>query len=150
MSDHVNTLAKEILQGCSTPLRAQVCTLQHTCLTTLADNKCLQVMNDELVKKQKEARVKKSSKHYGRARVLTVEELQDEKNKRSVKEAAEEVVKKRKLALRGKVGFAKLVWKELRMGVDVFEEENDEMPGAEKDDIQETEGGEIETERSSV
>ena len=37
-----------------------------------------------------------------------------------MKEAAEEVIKARNKALRSKVGFAKLVWKEFSMDIDVF------------------------------
>jgi hypothetical protein len=40
---------------------------------------------------------------------------------KEAKEATDEVIKARKRALRGKVGFAKLVWKEFSMDVTVFE-----------------------------
>jgi hypothetical protein len=50
------------------------------------------------------------------ARVLSVEETRVK-----AKEAADGVIKSRNKALRGKVGFAKLVWKELSMNIDIFE-----------------------------
>ena len=48
-------------------------------------------------------------------------EIQDRIKEREVKEVAEEVIKARNRALRGKVGFAKLVWKEFQMDINVFE-----------------------------
>jgi hypothetical protein len=54
-------------------------------------------------------RCKKTNKNQGEAQVLSVREIQDRIKEREVKEAAEEVIKARNKALRGKVGFAKLV-----------------------------------------
>ena len=43
------------------------------------------------------------------------------KEERDAKEQQAMDEKERRAALRGLVGFAKMVWKELRMGKDVFE-----------------------------
>ena len=60
-------------------------------------------------------------KHLGDARVLTVEDIQIKARAKEVKEAEEQQLKARKQALKGKVGFAKLVWKELPVATDVFD-----------------------------
>jgi hypothetical protein len=46
----------------------------ETALTALADKQTLQFLNEGLVKKSKEGRQNKTKKHFGTARVLTVEE----------------------------------------------------------------------------
>ena len=52
---------------------------------------------------------------------MSVGEIRERIKEREVKEAAEEAIKARNKALRGKVGFAKLVWKEFQMDINVFE-----------------------------
>jgi hypothetical protein len=52
--------------------------------------------------------------------MLTVEEIQSKAQERKIREVAE-VEKARKKTLCGKVGFVKLVWKELSMGAEIFE-----------------------------
>jgi hypothetical protein len=74
-----------------------------------------------LVEKTTKQRRKKSGKHCGEARMLTVEEIQTKAEEREVREAVEAEEKARKRALYGKVGFAKLVLKELSMGAEIFE-----------------------------
>ena len=53
--------------------------------------------------------------------MLTVEDILTKAKEREVREAVEEVEKARKKALYGKVGFAKLVWKEMCIGIEIFE-----------------------------
>jgi hypothetical protein len=78
-------------------------------------------MNEGLVKKSKEGRQNKIKKHFGAARVLTVEEALKMKEDREVKEQQVMEIKERAAALRGKIGFSKMVWKEgYQMGVDLF------------------------------
>lgn len=52
---------------------------------------------------------------------MTVEEIQTKIRVKEVKEDKEQQVKARKQALRGKVGFAKLVWKEMPVSPDLFD-----------------------------
>jgi hypothetical protein len=78
-------------------------------------------MNEGLVKKTKEGRQNKSKKAFGTARVLTVEEAIRQKEERKAKEQQLTDEKERKAALRGLVGFGKMIWKEFQMGKDVFE-----------------------------
>jgi hypothetical protein len=52
---------------------------------------------------------------------LSVSEIRERIREREVKEAVEEAIKARNRALRGKVGFAKLVWKEFQMDINIFE-----------------------------
>jgi hypothetical protein len=51
---------------------------------------------------------------------LTVEEIQTIAQEREAKEAEEQRLKERRQALKGKVGFAKLVWMELPVASNVF------------------------------
>jgi hypothetical protein len=53
--------------------------------------------------------------------VLTVEEIRVKAREIEGNEAEEDRIKARNRALRGKVGFSKLVWKVLSMDVDIFE-----------------------------
>jgi len=57
----------------------------------------------------------------GRARVLTVKECLEKKEERKRKEQEVMTEKQRKAALRGMITFAKIVWKEFKMGTDIFE-----------------------------
>jgi hypothetical protein len=52
---------------------------------------------------------------------LSVEEIRVKVKEREAKGAADEVFKARNKALRSKVGFARLVWKELSMDIDISE-----------------------------
>jgi hypothetical protein len=91
-----------------------------TALTALADKHTLQFINEGLVKKTKEGRQNKTKKAFGKARILTVEEAIRKKKERKAKEQQLTDEKERRAALRGLVGFGKMVWKEFRMGKDVF------------------------------
>jgi hypothetical protein len=86
--------------------------IRDTALTALADGNTLQFMNEGLVKKTKEGRQNKAKKHFDTARVLTVEEALRMKEERREKEQQMIQEKERAAALRGKIGFAKKVWKE--------------------------------------
>jgi hypothetical protein len=95
--------------------------IRDTTLAALADRNTLQFINEGLVKKSKKGRQNKIKKHFGAARVLIVEEALKMKEDREVKEQQVMEIKKRAAALRGKIGFAKMVWKEgYQMGVDLF------------------------------
>jgi hypothetical protein len=53
--------------------------------------------------------------------MLTADEIRTKAKEKETKEATDEVIKVRNRALRGKVGFAKLVWKDFSMDITVFE-----------------------------
>jgi hypothetical protein len=61
-----------------------------------------------------------SRKACGEGRVLTVAEMEAEIAAKETQHAVEAAEKERRKALKGKVGFAKLVWKEFQMFEDVF------------------------------
>ncbi len=83
--------------------------LKDTALTAVADRTVLQRTNQELLDKQKQQRKKQSQKGVENAQVLTVDKgramMQEAEEK--AKELADKTA--RYHALRGKVGFAKLV-----------------------------------------
>jgi hypothetical protein len=106
---------------CTTPDRPKLRFIRDTALTALADKNILHHMNEGLVKKSKEGRQNKTKKHFGTARILTVADALRKKEEREAKEQQVMDEKERRAALRGLVGFAKMVWKEFRMGNDVFE-----------------------------
>ena len=120
VAQEIDEIEAQLLRACPTPQRAKVHRLRDTCLTALADKHTLQFMNQGLVQKQQQARQKKTKKHFGAARVLTVEDALKRQEERRAKEEHVMHEKERSAALRGKVGFAKAVWKELRMEFDVF------------------------------
>jgi len=86
----------------------------------VANRAVLQQTNQKLLEKQQQQQKKKSWKSVENAQVLTVNEdraiMQKEENR--AKELA--IKSARYHALRGKVGFAKLVWKEMAMNYSVF------------------------------
>lgn len=57
---------------------------------------------------------------YGKARVLSVEQALPKNQEREQKKRVEAAQKERRKALRGVIGFAKKVWKELPMQDDLF------------------------------
>jgi hypothetical protein len=77
-------------------------------------------MNEGLVRKSKEGRQNKTKKYFGTARILSMEETLRKKEERKAKEQ-QAMDEERRAALRGLVGFGKVVWKEFQMGKDVFE-----------------------------
>ena len=59
-------------------------------------------------------------KVFGSVRVLIVEEIIIKKEKREAQEAEQAIKKARVAVLKGKTTFVKEIWKEFKMGVDVF------------------------------
>ena len=76
--------------------------------------------NTELIEKQKRRRREKGKASYGNTRVLSVEGALPKNQEWEQKEQVEAAQKERRKALRGVVGFAKKVWKELPMQDDLF------------------------------
>ena len=117
----INEFMAQLLTVCPTSHRSKLTFIGETALTALADNQILQFLNEDLVKKSKEGRQNMTKEHFGTARVLTVGEALKMKENREVKEQRVMEKKERAAALRGKVGFAKLVWKEgYKMDIDLF------------------------------
>jgi len=121
VSKQINGLISQILGACPTPLRPGLEFLKTTALTAIADNKALRVINQGLVDKQKKVREARTKKYHSKARILTVDDMIKQQEERAAREEAEGVVRVRKAALRGKIGFAKLVWRELAMDIDLFD-----------------------------
>jgi len=116
----INQFVDEILAGMTPSLHTRVLGLKDTALTAVADRTILQRTNQELLDKQKQQRKKQSRKGVRNARVLTVNKSRA--MMREAEDKAKELANKtaRYHALRGKVGFAKLVWKEMPMDNSVF------------------------------
>jgi hypothetical protein len=74
-----------------------------------------------LLRRPKESRQNKTKKAFGTARILTMEEALRENEERKAKGQRRMDEKEKMAALRGLVGFAKMVGKEFQMGRDVFE-----------------------------
>ena len=80
----------------------------------------LKGVTEKLVKKGKEGRKKRNNQNAEEVWELMMEDLLvmvEQREQYDVKKAEE---KARKAALRGKVGFAKLVWKKLCVAYDLF------------------------------
>ena len=116
----MNELIAQIIEVCPTPHRSNVRMLGDTCLTAIADANTLKFVNQTIIDKQQQSRRNRTKKNFGSSRILTVEEAQRKQQEQASKEQRLQAEKERAAALRGKVGFAKLVWKELKMDIDVF------------------------------
>ena len=105
----------------STLYRSKVILIINTALIAVIDKHTLQFINKGLIQKGKEGRQKKTKRYFGTARVLTVAEALRIKEEREVKEQQAMEEKERAAALRGKIGFTKMVWKEgYQMDIDLF------------------------------
>ena len=110
----------EVLAGITLLLHSHILGLKNTALTAVANRAVLQQTNQKLLEKQQQQQKKQSWKAVENAWVLTVNEnkaiMQKEENrmkKLTIKSAKYH-------ALRGKVEFVKLVWKEMAMNYSVF------------------------------
>ena len=120
LTTRVNEVVSQILDICDSPLKRNILIIKDTALTAIADRAALQTINQGLVDKATQQRRKRANKNQGEAQVLSVLEIRERTQEREIKEAAYEMIKARNRALRGKLGFAKLVWKEFQMGIDIF------------------------------
>ncbi|KAF2806953.1 uncharacterized protein BDZ99DRAFT_465704 [Mytilinidion resinicola] len=119
-SKRINTLIAALLKEVPLQLYSTITHLQDLSLTALADRSALQILNNDLVQKQKKSRKSRTKKHFGEARQLTVEEALQKMRERNAKDQEVSTAKERAAALRGKGRFAKLAWKDLAMSFDVF------------------------------
>lgn len=113
MATKINSLVEEISKVCSTPLKQQVVEWKEDFLTLQADCCTLNKLNQQLVKKRFDGRKKATRKHFGDARVLTVAAIRAQLQQRKAIEAEVARAKVWRAAIRGVVGFAKKVNKEL-------------------------------------
>lgn len=123
LAAQIDDFVDKLKETVTTPVRIDLDHLKAATLSVIAECNALSLINEALVEKQKDIRVKKSSRQGigGKGRVLTVEEAQNEINKRAAAKAEEAARQERYHLLRGKVGFVKLVWKELKIAEDVFD-----------------------------
>ena len=105
ITERINKLVDDVVAVCATPLRQEIIFFRDTTLTALADCRSLELLNDELAKKQR----KKNNKAFTGARVLCMSDMIKQAEERREKEQKEEKEKARKKALRGVIGFAKQV-----------------------------------------
>ncbi len=101
-------------------LHTHVLGLKDTALTAVTDRTVLQWTNQKLLDKQKQQWKKQSQKGVENAWVLTVDKdrAMMQKAEKKMKELADKTA--RYYALKGKVRFVKLVWKEMPMDNSVF------------------------------
>src|SRR5207249_877382 len=83
----INDIVAQLQTSTATPVRLDLAFLQQTCLMAIADRNTLQLLNESLVKKAQEARLRKARKAVGDARVLTVQEIVEKNTKREETEA---------------------------------------------------------------
>ena len=121
MATRIDNIVEELIRVCNTPLKKDVVQFKDSYLTLQADNLTLNALNQELVKKRFEGRRKTSKKHFGEARILTVQDIRRKAADRVAKETEEQQAKARRAALRGVVGFAKKVWKEMPVDSTIFD-----------------------------
>jgi hypothetical protein len=125
IAKQVDDLVAQLLQACPSPLRPGIGFIKDTTALAdrqalLADKQALQALNQGLVDKQRRHRQAVTRKYHSEARILRVDEMEARAEERMARER-EEAIKARKAALRGKVGFAKLVWKEMPVSYDIFD-----------------------------
>lgn len=120
LAQEVSSIIADVLSQVPADVHPSIKRLEEIALACIANNSALNLLNQGLVQKQQQARTKKSRKAYGTARLLTVEEAHRKVDEAAAKEREAKEAKERAAALRGKVGFAKAVWKEFNMDFDVF------------------------------
>ena len=105
---------------CTPRTRLQLDDAQNEVLGAFADRACLQTLNDELVAKQRNARMNRERKAFGGARVLSLGEMQKQKAVAEAWELGEAATKAARAERRGISAFAKVTWKEVPVDDDVF------------------------------
>jgi hypothetical protein len=121
LASKINDVVDDLFQVCSSPLKKKVTEIKNEYLTMQADLIAVTALNQELVNKARQRRKQNSKKYCGEARVLTVEEVRNKIQEREQQDAEEQRAKARRAALRGVVGFAKLVWKEMPVQYGLFD-----------------------------
>ena len=120
LAQKVNKFVADLIEGATLISRSKIKFVQREALTAIADRSTLQLLNNGLVEKQQKSHRNRTKATFGDARVLTVKEAHKKQKERANRERDKALATERYYALRGKVGFAKIVWKELHMAHDVF------------------------------
>jgi hypothetical protein len=116
----INSLAAKIRQGeQSSSVDSLVAQLRELALTAVHERDVHSKQNKEIIAQRRKKRME-SRKACGEGRVLKVAEIEAEIVAKEAHLAVETAEKERRKALKGKVGFAKLVWKEFQMHEDIF------------------------------
>lgn len=121
LENTIDKLFDTVINKYGSPLKKDLAVIKDMALTAAADNFMLKQLNQGLVEKQQMVRRIKDRKAFGDARVLTVAEAYKKMAAREAKDQEDQALRDRRAALRGQVGFAKLVWKELHMPGDIFD-----------------------------
>ncbi len=116
----INQFVNEIIVDMTSSLYICVLDLKDTALTAVTNRTVLQWINQKLLDKQKQQQKKQSQKSVENAWVLTVDKdrAMMQKTEKKTKELTDKTA--RYHALRGKVEFVKLIWKEMFMDNSVF------------------------------
>jgi len=93
--------------------------LRDLALTAIHDHDVHSEQSKEIIEQRKKKWMT-SRKTCKEARVLTIAEMNADKEAKETQETIERAAKEHSKALYGKVTFAKLVWKEFKMSTDVF------------------------------
>ena len=90
--------------------------------TAVTEKSTLSKLNQQLIEKAKKSRKTRERKHFGEAKLLTIQKCREKEAKKEKKEAIKLSNRERRAALKGKVKFTKEVfWRELKMDIDLFE-----------------------------
>jgi hypothetical protein len=121
VAKRIEDIIDTLLSVCPTPLRSSVTFVRDTCLTALADKKALVILNEGLVRKQREGRKGAANRRgYGPAKLLNVKEILEKRAEHKEREAEKLSARERRELLKGRAAFVKLVWKELNMEDSIF------------------------------
>ena len=106
---------------CTPRTRLQLNDAQFEVLGAFADRACLQTLHDELVAKQRNARMNRERKAFGEARLLSLAEMQKQKAVAEARELGEAATKAARAEKRGISAFAKVIWKVMPVDEDIFQ-----------------------------
>ncbi len=120
LAQKIDEVIARILKVCPSQVE-DITFVKETCLTAIAEKTALTEINQQLLNKAQISRQKRTKKHFGEARLLTVQEAREKQAQREREEMQRMTEKERKAALRGVITFAKLVWRDLKMDQTVFD-----------------------------
>lgn len=104
----------------ATPHRTQSAFLYVTSVNALAEESNVEYHSKALLEKKREGQLKRT-KNCGQARLLTAEDMLKKQAEEQIQLSQAMAEKDRNKGLKRKVGFAKLVWREFKFAVDIFE-----------------------------
>ena len=86
ITKRINKLVDNIAAVYATPLHQEMIFFKDTTLTALTNYRSLELLNDELIKKQRKNRVKKNNKAFIGAKVLCISDMIKQAEERREKE----------------------------------------------------------------